>query len=57
MLEYIYPKGEQRFFTNREQILTLMGLSRDMLVQGVHKRPSFSSLSSVSALEQRRQIQ
>ena len=51
MLEYICSKEEHRFFTNWEHILAFMGLSRDMLVRGVHKRSSLSSLSSVSALD------
>jgi len=32
MLDYIYPEEEQRFFTNREHTLAVLGLSRDLLV-------------------------
>ena len=37
MLDYIYPEEERRFFTNREHILAVLGLSRDLLSQGVRK--------------------
>ncbi len=47
MLDYIYPEEEQRFFTNREHILAVLGLSRDLLAQGVHKHLALSGFRRV----------
>jgi len=37
MLDYFYPEEEQRIFTNRDHTLAVLGLSRDLLGQGVRK--------------------
>ena len=42
MLDYIYPEEEQRFFTNREHTLAVLGLSRDLLGRGVRKHLALS---------------
>lgn len=42
MLDYIYPEEEQRFFTNREYTLAVLGLSRELLAQGVRKHLALS---------------
>jgi len=47
VLEYIYPEEEQRFFTNREHTLALLGLSRDLLEQGVRKHLVLSGFRRV----------
>jgi hypothetical protein len=47
MLDYIYPEEEQRFFTNRDHTLAVLGLSRDMLVQGVRKHLALSGFRRV----------
>ena len=47
MLETIYPEEEQRFFTNREHLLALLGYSRDLLTQGVRKHLALSGFRRV----------
>jgi hypothetical protein len=47
MLDYIYPEEEQRFFTNRLQYLELLGLSRDLLIQGIRKHLALSGFRRV----------
>jgi hypothetical protein len=47
MLDYIYPEEEQRFFTNREHTLAVLGLSRDLLGQGVRKHLVLSGFRRV----------
>ena len=47
MLDYIYPEEEQRFFTNREHTLAVLGLSRDLLAQGVRKHLALSGFRRV----------
>ncbi len=47
MLDYIYPEEEQRFFTDREHHLELLGLSRDLLVQGIRKHLALSGFRRV----------
>ena len=47
MLDYIYPEEEQRFFTNRDHTLAVLGLSRDMLVHGVRKHLALSGFRRV----------
>jgi hypothetical protein len=47
MLDYIYPEEEQRFFTNREHTLAVLGLSRDLLVQGIRKHLAISGFRRV----------
>jgi hypothetical protein len=47
MLDYIYPEEEQRFFTNREHTLAVLGLSRDLLSQGVRKHLALSGFRRV----------
>ncbi len=47
MLDYIYPEEEQRFFTDREQTLALLGMSRDLLAQGVRKHVALSGFRRV----------
>jgi len=47
MLETLYPEEEQRFFTDREHLLALLGLSRDMLAQGVRKHLALSGFRRV----------
>jgi uncharacterized protein len=47
MLEYIYPDEEQRFFTNREHHLELLGLSQDLLTQGIRKHLALSGFRRV----------
>lgn len=47
MLETIYPDEEQHFFTDREHILALLGLSRDLLLQGVRKHLALSGFRRV----------
>lgn len=47
MLDYIYPEEEQRFFTNREHTLAVLGLSRDLLGQGVRKHLALSGFRRV----------
>lgn len=47
MLDYIYPEEEQRFFTNREHSLAVLGLSRDLLVQGIRKHLALSGFRRV----------
>ena len=42
MLDHIYPEEEQRFFTDREHTLAVLGLSRDLLGQGVRKHLALS---------------
>ncbi len=42
MLDYIYPEEEQRFFTDREHTLAVLGLSHDLLAQGVRKHLALS---------------
>jgi len=47
MLDYIYPEEEQHFFTNREHTLAVLGLSRDLLAQGVRKHLALSGFRRV----------
>jgi hypothetical protein len=47
VLDYIYPEEEQRFFTNREHYLALLGMSRELLVQGVRKHVALSGFRRV----------
>ena len=47
MLDYIYPEEEQRFFTNRDHTLAVLGLSRDLLGQGVRKHLALSGFRRV----------
>jgi len=47
VLDYIYPEEEQRFFTNREHTLAVLGLSRDLLGQGVRKHLALSGFRRV----------
>ncbi len=47
MLDNIYPEEEQRFFTNREHTLALLGLSRNLLAQGVRKHLALSGFRRV----------
>ncbi|HNS51836.1 MAG TPA: restriction endonuclease [Anaerolineae bacterium] len=47
MLDYIYPEEEQRFFTDREHYLELLGLSRDLLLQGIRKHLALSGFRRV----------
>ncbi len=47
MLDYIYPEEEQRFFTDREHALAVLGLSRDLLGQGVRKHLALSGFRRV----------
>ena len=47
MLDYIYPEEEQRFFTDREHHLELLGLSRDLLTQGIRKHLALSGFRRV----------
>ncbi|MBN1666308.1 MAG: helix-turn-helix domain-containing protein [Anaerolineales bacterium] len=47
MLDYIYPEEEQRFFTNREHTLAVLGLSQDLLAQGVRKHLALSGFRRV----------
>ena len=47
MLDYIYPEEEQRFFTDREHVLSLLKLSRDLLIQGVRKHIALSGFRRV----------
>jgi len=46
-LDYIYPEEEQRFFTNREHTLAVLGLSRELLAQGVRKHLALSGFRRV----------
>jgi uncharacterized protein len=47
MLDYIYPEEEQRFFTDRDHTLAVLGLSRDLLGQGVRKHLALSGFRRV----------
>ncbi len=47
MLDYIYPEEEQHFFTDREHILALLMLGRDLLTQGVRKHLALSGFRRV----------
>lgn len=47
MLDYIYPEEEQRFFTNREHPLALLGLTLDLLIQGVRKHLALSGFRRI----------
>jgi AAA+ ATPase superfamily predicted ATPase len=47
MIDTIYPEEEQRFFTDREHILALINLSREMLLQGVRKHLALSGFRRV----------
>ncbi len=47
MLEYIYPEEEQLFFTNRQHTLAVLGLSRELLSQGVRKHLALSGFRRV----------
>jgi hypothetical protein len=47
VLDYIYPEEERRFFTDREHHLALLGLSKDLLVQGVRKNLAFSGFRRI----------
>jgi hypothetical protein len=47
MLNYIYPEEEQNFFTNREHTLSLLGLSCDLLNQGVRKHLALSGFRRI----------
>lgn len=47
MLDYIYPEEEQRFFTDREHHLELLGLSQDLLTQGIRKHLALSGFRRV----------
>jgi len=47
MFETIYPEEEQRFFTDREHLLSLLSLSRDLLLQGVRKHLALSGFRRV----------
>lgn len=44
MFETIYPQEEQRIFTDREHLLSILNLSREMLTQGVRKHLALSGL-------------
>jgi hypothetical protein len=46
-LDYIYPEEEQRFFTDREHYLALLGMSRELLAQGVRKHVALSGFRRV----------
>jgi len=47
VLDYIYPEEEQRFFTDREHYLALLGMSRELLAQGVRKHVALSGFRRV----------
>jgi uncharacterized protein len=47
MLDFIYPEEEQRFFTNREHLLAVLGLSLDLLNQGIRKHLALSGFRRV----------
>jgi hypothetical protein len=47
MLDYIYPEEEQRFFTNRQHYLELLGLSKTLLAEGVRKHLALSGFRRV----------
>jgi len=47
MLDYIYPEEERTFFTDREHTLAVLGLSRDLLAQGVRKHLALSGFRRV----------
>ena len=47
MFETIYPEEEQHFFTDREHLLSLLSLSRDLLLQGVRKNLALSGFRRV----------
>jgi AAA+ ATPase superfamily predicted ATPase len=47
MIDTIYPEEEQRFFTDREHVLALIDLSREMLLQGVRKHLALSGFRRV----------
>lgn len=47
MLETIYPQEEQRAFTDREYLLALLGLSRDLLLQGTRKHLALTGFRRV----------
>ena len=47
MLDHIYPEEEQCFFTDREHYLELLGLSRDLLLQGIRKHLALSGFRRV----------
>ena len=47
MFETIYPEEEQRFFTDREHLLSLLSLSRDLLLQGVRKHLALTGFRRV----------
>lgn len=47
MLDYIYPEEEQRYFTNRDHILAMLGLTYDLLMQGVRKHLALSGFRRV----------
>jgi AAA+ ATPase superfamily predicted ATPase len=47
MLDYIYPEEEQRFFTDRQRHLELLGLSKTLLVEGIRKHLALSGFRRV----------
>ena len=47
MLDYIYPEEEQHYFTNRKHTLAVLGLSRDLLGQGIRKHLALSGYRRV----------
>jgi len=47
MFETIYPEEEQRIFTDREHLLSILNLSREMLTQGVRKHLALSGFRCV----------
>jgi hypothetical protein len=47
LLDYIYPEEEQHVFTNREHTLAVLGLTRDLLIQGVRKHLALSGFRRI----------
>jgi predicted transcriptional regulator len=47
LLDFIYPEEEQLFFTDREHVLSLLKLSRDLLIQDVRKHIALSGFRRV----------
>jgi len=47
MLDYLYPEEERRFFTDREYHLALIGMSRDLLAQGMRQHLALAGLRRI----------
>jgi hypothetical protein len=47
MLDYLYPEEERRFFTDREYHLALIGMSHDMLAQGLRQHLALAGLRRI----------